>query len=116
MPIVPEYHSSLVYFFSGALSEVVISGITVPAETVKCRLQLGRNPHNATGGAIKSKTNYRNTFHAAKSIFRAEGVRGFYGAYSACLSVDTIQSGFSFLFYETVSNFPQKYWTSCFFA
>jgi hypothetical protein len=77
-----------------------VSGIAVPAEVIKCRLQLGRNPFLASAGAIKCQTNFRNTFQAARGIFRAEGLVGFFQGYTACLSVDCAQSGFSFLFYE----------------
>lgn len=100
-PHVSERNAGVVYFLSGAASEVLISAISVPTEVIKSRLQLGRNPRNASGGAIKYTTNYRNTAHAAASILRSEGVRGLYSGYSACLSVDTFFSAFSFLCYES---------------
>lgn len=101
-PLVADKHAGVVYFLAGATSEMLISAISVPAEVIKSRLQLGRNPHNASGGAVKYTSNYRNTLHAASSILRSEGVRGLYSGYSACLSVDTFFSAFSFLFYETL--------------
>lgn len=102
LPHVAERNHSVVFFLSGACSEALISAISVPSEVIKSRLQLGRNPHAASGGAIKYTTNYRGTAHAALSIVRSEGVRGLYSGYSACLSVDTFYSAFSFLFYETL--------------
>jgi len=70
---------------------------------------LGRNPRNASGGVVKYTENYRGTAHAAKSILRSEGVRGLYAGYSACLSVDTFFSAFSFLFYETLKHRYQQH-------
>ena len=111
LPHVAERNHSVVFFMSGACSEVLISAISVPSEVIKSRLQLGRNPHAASGGAIKYTSNYRSTFHAAFSIVRSEGVRGLYSGYSACLSVDTFYSAFSFLFYETLKNRYKQYVT-----
>lgn len=101
-----ERNAGVVYFLSGAASEILISSISVPTEVIKSRLQLGRNPHNASGGVIKYTRNYNNTAHAVLSIVRSEGVRGLYQGYSACLSVDTFFSAFSFVFFET---FKAKY-------
>lgn len=109
LPHVAERNHSMVFFLSGAASEVLVSAITVPAEVIKSRLQLGRNPNAASGGAIKYTTNYRGTAHAALSIVRSEGVRGLYSGYSACLSVDTFYSAFSFLFYETLKGKYKQY-------
>ncbi|RLN45597.1 hypothetical protein BBJ28_00016381, partial [Nothophytophthora sp. Chile5] len=108
-PLVPENQQGLVYFASGAASEALISAISVPSEVIKSRLQLGRNPHNASGGVVQSTRNYRGTTHAARSIVRSEGVRGLYAGYSACLSVDTFFSAFSFLFYETIKQRYQQH-------
>lgn len=107
-PLVSEKHQGVVYFAAGAASEAFISTISVPTEVIKCRLQLGQNPHAASGGMLKYKRNYRGTLDAAYSIVRSEGVRGLYSGYSACLTVDTFCSAFSFLFYET---FKAKYRT-----
>ncbi|KAG6961288.1 hypothetical protein JG688_00009173 [Phytophthora aleatoria] len=103
-PLVSEEHRGVVYFLAGAASEAIISAVSVPSEVIKSRLQLGRNPRNASGGVVKYTQNYRGTAHAVKSILRSEGVRGLYAGYSACLSVDTFFSAFSFLFYETLKH------------
>ncbi|KAL0583664.1 hypothetical protein ABG067_006477, partial [Albugo candida] len=95
-----QAHTGMVYFAAGAASELAISSISVPAEVVKSRLQLGRNPRNATGGMVMRSENYRNTMHAIHSIVQREGVRGLYAGYWACMSVDTFFSAFSFFFYE----------------
>lgn len=109
-PHVSERNAGFVYFLAGASSELLISAISVPSEVIKSRLQLGRNPRNASGGAIKYTSNYRNTLHAASSILRSEGVRGLYSGYSACVSVDTIFSAFSFLFYESLkTRYRERY-------
>ncbi|DAZ95215.1 TPA: hypothetical protein N0F65_013060 [Lagenidium giganteum] len=111
-PLVPEKQHGMVYFASGAMSEIVISTISVPTEVIKCRLQLGRNPNMASGGAVKYTRNYRGTLHAATSIIRSEGLRGLYTGYSACLSVDTFYSAFQFLFYETLKTKYRNYVTA----
>ncbi|CAI5728201.1 unnamed protein product [Peronospora destructor] len=108
-PLVPEEHRGMIYFLAGATSEVIISAVSVPSEVIKSRLQLGCNPCNASGGAVKYTQNYRGTAHAAKSILRSEGLRGLYSGYSACLSVDTFFSAFSFLFYEKMKHRYQQH-------
>ncbi|CEG41959.1 mitochondrial carrier (bou s-adenosylmethionine carrier) [Plasmopara halstedii] len=108
-PHVSEEQRGMVYFLAGAMSEAIISAVSVPSEVIKSRLQLGCNPRNASGGAVKYTKNYRGTAHAAKSILRSEGARGLYVGYSACLSVETFFSAFSFLFYETLKDRYQRY-------
>ncbi|KAK1940851.1 putative S-adenosylmethionine carrier 2 [Phytophthora citrophthora] len=108
-PLVPEEQHGVVYFLAGAASEAIISAVSVPSEVIKSRLQLGRNPRNASGGVVKYTQNYKGTAHAARSILRSEGVRGLYAGYSACLSVDTFFSAFSFLFYETLKENYHQY-------
>ncbi|KAI9919695.1 hypothetical protein PsorP6_017724 [Peronosclerospora sorghi] len=109
VPLVPAEHHGVVYFLAGAMSEVLISAISVPSEVIKSRLQLGQNPRNASGGLIKYTQNYRGTTHAATSIVKSEGLRGLYAGYAACLSVDTLSSAFSFLCYETLKQRYQRY-------
>jgi len=65
-------------------------------------LQLGRNPYVSTNGRLKYKRNYTNTFHAFNSILRKEGIHGLYRGYTACVTVDVLFSGISFLVYETL--------------
>ncbi|CAI5737768.1 unnamed protein product [Hyaloperonospora brassicae] len=108
-PLVPDEHRGVIYFLAGAASEVLISAVSVPSEVVKSRLQLGCNPCNASGGAVKYTQNYRGTRHAVTSIIRSEGLRGLYAGYSACLGVDTFFSAFSFLFYETLKHRYEQY-------
>ena len=94
-------------YLLGAFSELTGSFLSVPSEVVKSRLQLGRNPAQATGGFLKQTRNYRHTFHALHAIWKKERLSGLYSGYSACLSVDVFFSAFSFLFYEQVSQiFP----------
>lgn len=109
LPRVSESKSSVVFFLSGACSELVISSISVPVEVVKSRLQLGRNPYLASGGAVTRTQNYSGPFNAIKTILRTEGIRGFYTGYTACLSVDTTFSAFSFLTYETLKRTYRDY-------
>ncbi|KAF0693824.1 Aste57867_15244 [Aphanomyces stellatus] len=98
--LVPSEHEPFAYFLAGAFSEFCSSVTNVPTEVIKARMQLGRNPHLSSGGWIKETTNYRGTVDAVTSIVRAEGARGLYSGYTACLAVDASYSGFAFLFYE----------------
>jgi hypothetical protein len=102
VPFVSEPYQGAVYFATGAFSEAITSVVSVPSEVIRSRLQLGINPHRASGGAIKYTSNYRNTFHAACSILRSEGMKGLYSGYSACLSIDMAHSAFSLLIYESL--------------
>lgn len=95
------------YFLAGGFSELACSGVNVPFEVIKSRLQLGRNPKRASGGAFKTEVNYVNTWHACKSILQEEGVQGLYSGYKACLAVDMSVAAFSFLFYEQVAHIAQ---------
>ncbi|ETV73999.1 hypothetical protein, variant 3 [Aphanomyces astaci] len=98
--MVPKEHEPVAFFAAGAFSELCSSVSNVPTEVMKARMQLGRNPHNASGGWTKETTNYRGMVDAMTSIVRAEGIRGLYAGYTACLAVDASYSGFAFLFYE----------------
>ena len=57
---------------AGAISELVVSVITMPLEVVKNRMQLGANPNRATGGLVSSKTNYPSISAAFRTISRRE--------------------------------------------
>ena len=70
--------SLFLIFETGAIGELTSSIFYVPFDVVKTRMQLGDNPHLASNGTIQSNSNYRNTFHALRSIFQNEGVRGLY--------------------------------------
>ena len=94
---------SLVYLTAGACSELVSSVVSVPIEVVKCRMQLGRNPHAASGGRFPHETNYRHAFHASHTIITTEGWKGLFSGFQACLAVDMLFSGCSFVLYENVS-------------
>jgi hypothetical protein len=85
----------------------------VPTEVVKSRLQLGRNPHNATGGWLKYTSNYTGTAHAVSSIVRSEGVRGLYAGFTACLAVEACYAGFSFAFYEALKKQHFQHYYHC---
>ncbi|ETW02960.1 hypothetical protein, variant [Aphanomyces invadans] len=102
---VSKEHEPVAFFAAGAFSELCSSITNVPTEVLKARMQLGRNPNNASGGWMKETTNYRGTVDAVRSIVRTEGLRGLYSGYGACLAVDASYSGFAFLFYEMLKQY-----------
>lgn len=93
---------SLVYFTSGALSEVAASLLVAPMEVVKARLQLGANPARATGGLVASATNFPSVPAALGGIYRERGLRGLVAGWNAGLLMDMSFSATQFLLYETL--------------
>lgn len=88
---------TMAYFSAGFFAELAISPIYVPTEVLKTRLQLqGRynNPY------FNSGYNYRNTFHALRTIYRTEGLAEFFSGYKATICRDLPFSALQFLFYE----------------
>ena len=47
-------------------------------------------------------SHYKTSFHAAREIYRCEGIRGFYNGYCSCILTDCVNSGFQVLFYEAI--------------
>ncbi len=93
---------SAVYFIAGGFGELVSSLVNVPLEVIKCRLQLGKNPAQATGGWSSQTQNYRHSLHALTRIAEHEGLKGLYAGFRACVAVDVTFSAFSFLFFENL--------------
>lgn len=93
---------SAVYFIAGGFGELVSSLVNVPLEVIKCRLQLGKNPAQATGGWSSQTQNYRHSLHALTRIAQHEGLNGLYAGFRACVAVDVTFSAFSFLFFENL--------------
>jgi hypothetical protein len=130
----PGAPSPALHACAGAASELAGSVIIVPAEVVKCRLQLGRDPVGASGGwarfsaavtgraesCLPSKSsrvslasaasgeNYRSSFHAFRAIARAEGLRGLYAGYVPCLLTDCTFSALQFVLYEQLKPWAQR--------
>ncbi|RQM24338.1 hypothetical protein B5M09_001661 [Aphanomyces astaci] len=103
--MVPKEHEPVAFFAAGAFSELCSSVSNVPTEVMKARMQLGRNPHNASGGWTKETTNYRGMVDAMTSIVRAEADEGASILWkgSACRMMSVIPgTGISFGVYETV--------------
>jgi hypothetical protein len=94
-----KYHP-LVHMTSGCLSELISSVIYVPFEVIKARMQLGKNPYLASDGAVKARTNYRNSLTAFYDITKMEGLRGLYAGFVPCLLTDMSFRGLQFLLYE----------------
>lgn len=45
---------------------------------------------------------YKTSLHAAREIYKVEGIRGFYSGYCSCILTDCVNSGFQVLFYEAL--------------
>lgn len=99
---------SAVYFLSGACSEIASSVLFVPLEVAKARMQLGNNPHRATGGIVPHQTNFRHLHRALVGIYRESGVRGLTAGWQAGLALDAAFSGTQFLFYEQLKKLLRR--------
>lgn len=95
--------ASAVIVAAGAAAEVAASILFLPAEVARARLQLGTNPHRATGGLVKDTVNFNGVFDAVRSIYRRQGFPGLWAGWDACLIQDAAASALLFLFYEHVS-------------
>ena len=96
-------HVHGVNFMSGALAEVLSSIITAPLEVAKGRLQLGVNPHRATGGLVPARTNFPSLRAALAGVYRERGVlRGLYAGWVPTLGLDMLFSGVQFSVFEAV--------------
>lgn len=98
---------SIAYFCAGLLADLVASPLYVPTEVLKTRLQLQGRYNNSH---FDSGYNYRSTWHAAKTIAKAEGMAAFFHGYRATLYRDLPFSALQFAFYEKERQFAQ-WWT-----
>lgn len=104
----PE-HADTVYFTAGATSELFASLVFVPLEVVKSRLQLGNNPHRATGGIVASHTNFPSIRAALAGIYAERGIAGLTAGWKSGLIQDIVYSATQFLLYENVKQkFEQR--------
>ncbi|KAJ9661469.1 hypothetical protein H2201_006500 [Coniosporium apollinis] len=88
---------SIAYLTAGFIADLAASPLYVPSEVLKTRLQLqGRhnNPYFHSG------YNYRGTLHAARTIYRTEGLSALFHGYKATLWRDLPFSALQFAFYE----------------
>ncbi|CAG8443706.1 947_t:CDS:2 [Cetraspora pellucida] len=88
---------TVAHLTAGSVGDVMASSVYVPSEVLKTRLQLqGRynNPHFFSG------YNYKNTWHAAQTLYKYEGLGAFYHGYKATLLRDVPFSALQFAFYE----------------
>jgi len=88
------------YLACGAAAELACSAFVVPTEVVKCRLQLGANPHRATGGAVSRTMNYGGPFSAVSHIVRTEGLGALWSGWKSAVIQDCAFSALTFLVYE----------------
>lgn len=88
-------HEMFSHFAAGLLAETASCVLWVPIDVIKERLQVQGN-ERAAGGVPR----YRGSWHALRSVTRAEGVRGLYRGYGATVSSFGPFSAFYLMFYE----------------
>lgn len=102
-------NENLVFFCAGASSELFASVLFVPLEVAKSRLQLGSNPHRATGGILQSHTNFPGISSALHGVYRERGVSGLMAGWKSGLVQDMAFSATQFLAYERMkAQFEKK--------
>ncbi|BES94681.1 unnamed protein product [Nesidiocoris tenuis] len=87
------------YAMSGMLSTVMRDGIMTPADSIKQRIQMKNSP-------------YKGIFDCATTVYRNEGFRAFYRAYTTQLSMNIPYQGLHFMAYEfgqSITNPSHKY-------
>ena len=82
-------------FLAGAYSGFLQTFAVVPADVVKCRMQMDR----AAGGAGL----YAGPIDCIRQVWRAEGVRGMFRGTGVTVVRDSPTMGFYFLFYEVAA-------------
>ena len=95
-------HADLVFFASGAASELFASVVFVPLEVVKSRMQLGANPRRATGGVVAAEANFRTVREALAGIYAERGLAGLTAGWQAGFVQDVAFSATQFLIYENL--------------
>ncbi|KAI9005946.1 mitochondrial carrier domain-containing protein [Gaertneriomyces semiglobifer] len=85
------------YFIAGGVGDVVASVFYVPSEVIKTRMQLQGRYNNPYSG---SQFNYRSDTDALKSVWRSNGIPGFYHGYKATLIRDVPFTALQFTIYE----------------
>lgn len=98
-------HEHVVYFTAGAMSELFASLVFVPLEVVKSRLQLGANPHRATGGIVASHTNFPSIRAALAGIYAERGMAGLTAGWKSGFVQDMCFSAVQFLVYERLKRY-----------
>lgn len=87
-------NKNFIYFSSGIGAEAISCIFFVPVDVIKERLQVTQS--------IGNFNPYRGSFHALKTIFKEEGLRGMYKGYAATVLSYGPFSALYFLFYERV--------------
>jgi hypothetical protein len=91
---------TLSHLSAGMIAEAVSCLLFVPIDVIKERMQVqGGVPPPTTAGR-QGSVYYRNTVHAARTIFRGEGLRGVYKGYWATVGSFGPFSALYFALYE----------------
>eukprot|EP00742_Colponemidia_sp_Colp-10_P008613 GILJ01009340.1.p1 GENE.GILJ01009340.1~~GILJ01009340.1.p1 ORF type:complete len:299 (+),score=33.48 GILJ01009340.1:41-898(+) len=96
-----SYSSTSINFVSGAISGVLVTLATHPADVVKTRVQLQRP---LEGGALY----YNGTLDAIKKIWRDEGIHGFYKGVTARALRKAGQAAVSWTLFEDIVKFVDR--------
>ncbi|KAL1923646.1 uncharacterized protein VTP21DRAFT_8626 [Calcarisporiella thermophila] len=80
------------FFWLGAVSKLVATGVTYPYIVIKSRMQLRQS----------EKTRYKSVFDGLRKIIQTEGVEGLYKGLSAKLSQSVLTAAFLFMYKEAL--------------
>ncbi|KAF2068801.1 hypothetical protein CYY_009877 [Polysphondylium violaceum] len=97
--------SSMTHFVAGNIANLMGSIVWVPMDIIKQRLQV----QSDTAKSHPNQTFYRGSFHAAKVIFKEEGVRGFFRGFLPTLYIYGPYVGIYFSFYEKAKQIGKRY-------
>jgi len=96
-----------VHFISGMLAETVSCVLWVPIDVIKERMQIQPIPRSESYTSMKQSagdTFYVSGYDAMKSIYRHDGIAGFYRGYGATLASFGPFSALYFTFYENLKH------------
>ncbi|XP_034254380.1 mitoferrin-1 [Thrips palmi] len=92
-------NNHIAYFAAGSVATIIHDSVMTPVDVVKQRLQMYNSP-------------YRNMLHAAKNIWRQEGIWAFYRSYTTQLSMNVPFQSIHFVMYEfcqSITNEDRSY-------
>eukprot|EP00899_Mesostigma_viride_P003869 jgi/Mesvir1/13483/Mv16534-RA.1 len=92
-------HPRMVHMAAGATGELFGSVTYVPFEVVKQRMQSQRSGRGLAYGS-STQHYYHGSWHALRSVYGAQGMRGLYTGYWSTLARDIPFAGIQFMLYE----------------
>ncbi|KAE8750964.1 hypothetical protein FOCC_FOCC002392 [Frankliniella occidentalis] len=88
-------NNHLAYFAAGSVATIIHDSVMTPVDVVKQRLQMYNSPYN-------------NMLHAAKNIWKQEGIWAFYKSYTTQLSMNIPFQSIHFVMYEFCQSITNK--------